>query len=612
MTDRNDAQGEAGRGAVPRDLRPLRAALPYLRPYAVQITAALACLLIASMAALAMPVAIRYVIDYGFSGEHASTINRYFLSLLVLGVVFAVFAGLRHYTVMWIGERFVADLRRRVFEHVILLDPRFFETTSTGEVLSRLTTDTTLVQTVCGAGMSIALRSLVMLIGALIMLFVTSPRLTSMIFLLLPLVVLPVLVYGRKVRKLSRLSQDRVADTSGIAGESLNAIQVIQAFVLESVLARRYRDAVEDAFTTARRRLLTSALLSGTIVLTAFSAIIVVLWVGARAVIQGGISPGTLGQFLLYAVFVAGGTTALGEIWGQVQRAAGAMERLLELLQARPGIRSPARPQPMPAGKGRIAMEGVTFCYPSRPEQPALEDFTLRVSPGETVALVGPSGAGKSTVFQLLLRFYDPRAGRVLLNGVDVREADLEAVRGLIGIVPQQTLLFADNALENIRYGRPDAADEEVYAAARAALADGFIRALPGGYRAFLGERGVRLSGGQQQRIAIARAILRNPSILLLDEATSSLDAESELLVQEAMEHLMRDRTTLVIAHRLATVKKADRIVVMTEGRIIEEGRHETLLASNGLYARLAELQFADAARSAKPQGQRQEAVGGE
>ena len=314
MTDRNDAQGEAGRGAVPRDLRPLRAALPYLRPYAVQITAALACLLIASMAALAMPVAIRYVIDYGFSGEHASTINRYFLSLLVLGVVFAVFAGLRHYTVMWIGERFVADLRRRVFEHVILLDPRFFETTSTGEVLSRLTTDTTLVQTVCGAGMSIALRSLVMLIGALIMLFVTSPRLTSMIFLLLPLVVLPVLVYGRKVRKLSRLSQDRVADTSGIAGESLNAIQVIQAFVLESVLARRYRDAVEDAFTTARRRLLTSALLSGTIVLTAFSAIIVVLWLGARAVITGTISPGTLGQFLLYAVFVAGGTTALGEV----------------------------------------------------------------------------------------------------------------------------------------------------------------------------------------------------------------------------------------------------------------------------------------------------------
>jgi len=503
-------------------------------------------------------------------------------------------------------------LRDKVFRHVIMLEPRFFETTSSGEVLSRLTADTTLVQTVCGAGVSIALRSLLMLIGALIMLFVTSPRLTMMIFVLLPLVVLPVLLYGRKVRKLSRLSQDRIADTSSIAGESLNAVQIVQAFVLESVLGRRYRDAVETAFGTARRRLRMSSLLSGTIVLTAFSAIIVVLWLGARAVIAGSISPGILGQFLLYAVFVAGGTTALGEVWGEVQRAAGAMERLLELLNARPGIKTPEHPVPLPVGAGRVDLEYVTFFYPSRPDQPALENFSLSVASGETVALVGPSGAGKSTVFQLLLRFYDPQAGRVLLNGVDIRNADLAAVRGMLGIVPQHTVLFADNALENIRYGRPGASDKEVHAAARVALADDFIRALPGGYNAFLGERGVRLSGGQQQRIAIARAVLRNPPILLLDEATSALDAESEKLVQEALEHLMQDRTTLVIAHRLATVKKADRIIVMTEGRIMEEGRHAELLQRDGLYARLAELQFVDGSTGPEPAGQRRETVGEE
>ena len=612
MADRIEIQTDRDRGIGSTDLRPLREVLPFLMPYRLRILLALACLLIAATAALAMPVAIRYAIDYGFSGAHAGNINRYFLSLLGLGAVFAVFAGLRHYSVMWLGERIVADLRNKVFSHVILLDPRFFETTSSGEVLSRLTADTTLVQTVCGAGMSIALRSLLMLIGALIMLFVTSPRLTMMIFVLLPLVVLPVLLYGRKVRKLSRLSQDRIADTSSIAGESLNAVQIIQAFVLESVLGRRYGNAVETAFGTARRRLRMSSLLSGTIVLTAFSAIIVVLWLGARAVIAGSISPGILGQFLLYAVFVAGGTTALGEVWGEVQRAAGAMERLLELLNARPGIKSPEQPVPLPAGAGRIDLEEVTFFYPSRPDQPALENFSLSVASGETVALVGPSGAGKSTVFQLLLRFYDPQAGRVLLNGVDIRNADLATVRGMLGIVPQHTVLFADNALENIRYGRPGASDEEVHAAARVALADDFIRALPGGYNAFLGERGVRLSGGQQQRIAIARAVLRNPPILLLDEATSALDAASEKLVQEALEHLMQDRTTLVIAHRLATVKKADRIIVMTEGRIMEEGRHADLLQRDGLYARLAELQFVDAARGTKPQGQRQEAVGGE
>jgi len=595
-----------------RDLRPLRRAWPFLRPYTVRIVLALACLLLASAAALAMPVAIRYVIDYGFSGEHVRSINRYFLSLLVLGAAFAVFAGLRHYAVMWIGERFVADLRKRVFSHVILLSPGFFEETRSGEVLSRLTADTTLVQSVCGAGMSIALRSLVMLLGALLMLFVTSPRLTLLILLLVPVVVLPVLLYGRKVRRLSRVSQDRVADTSSLAGEVLNAIHIVQAFTLEAVFGVHYNETVERAFAAARRRLFTSSLLSGTIVLTAFGAIIAVLWLGARSVVAGGLSPGTLGQFLLYAVFVAGSTTALGEIWGDVQRAAGAMERLLELLDAQSDIRSPAHPVPLPAGGGRITLEAVAFRYPSRPDHPALEDFTLTVNPGETVALVGPSGAGKSTVFRLLLRFHDPQAGRICLNGVDIRTAALEDVRGLIGIVPQQTMLFADNALENIRYGRPGATDEEVRAAARAAVADEFIRRLPGGYDAFLGERGVRLSGGQQQRIAIARAILRNAPILLLDEATSSLDAESERLVQEALEHLMQDRTTLVIAHRLATVKKADRIVVMAEGRIVEEGRHEELMQRNGLYARLAELQFVDSAGITESGGKHREIAGGE
>ncbi|MEX2525877.1 MAG: ABC transporter transmembrane domain-containing protein [Gammaproteobacteria bacterium] len=588
---------------VMEKLRPLRRALPFLKPYKPQLLLALFCLLAASVAALGMPVAIRYVIDHGFTGEDPASINSYFLYLLGLGALFAVFAGLRHYMVMWIGERFVADLRRSVYEHVIVLSPRFFEETRPGEVLSRLTTDTTLVQSVFGAGISIALRSLIMLAGALIMLFVTSPRLTAMIFLLIPLVVLPVLFYGRKVRRLSRENQDRVADTSGIAGESLNAIQTVQAFTLETFLGRRYAEAVEDAFNSARRRLLVSSLLSSTIVLTAFSAIIIVLWIGARGVISGAVSPGVLGQFLLYAVFVAGSITALGEVWGSVQRAAGAMERLMELLGARPEIRSQEKPVPLPAGEAGISLEDVTFCYPTRPDQPALKEFSLHVNPGETVALVGPSGAGKSTVFQLLLRFYDPQSGLVRFNGVDIRDADIAELRGRIGMVPQQTILFADSALENIRYGRPGARDEEVHAAARAAMADQFIRRMPDGYHTFLGERGLRLSGGQQQRIAIARAVLRDPSLLLLDEATSALDAESEQLVQEALDRLIQDRTTIVIAHRLATVRRADRIIVMTEGGIIETGRHEDLIGENGLYARLAELQFdnGDGAKARMP-----------
>ncbi|MBI1733068.1 MAG: ATP-binding cassette domain-containing protein [Gammaproteobacteria bacterium] len=585
--------------ASSRDLRPLRQALPFLRPYIATLLLALLCLCIAAGAMLGMPVAIRYVIDYGFAGENGGNIDRYFEALLALAAVFAFFAGMRYYLVMWIGERVVADIRNAVYRHVIQLSPTFFEVTRSGEVLSRLTADTTLVQSMVGAGVSIALRSSIMLLGGLVMLFVTSAKLAGLILVLVPLVVLPILIYGRRVRRLSRVSQDRVADSSGVAGEVLNAIGVVQAFTLEEFQARRFSDAVERAFLAARQRLRTSALLSGLIVLTSFGAIVVVLWVGARSVAGGGVSAGTLSQFLLYATLVAGSTTALGEVWSDVQRAAGAMERLMELLSAQPTIRAPDKPVPLPVpGRGSIRMEAVTFHYPSRPGQLALDRITLDVKPGETVALVGPSGAGKSTVFQLLLRFYDPQQGKVLVDGVDVALADPRVVRGRIGIVPQHTVLFAADVMENIRYGRPHASDDEVKSAAVAAVADEFIAGLPEGYKSFLGERGARLSGGQQQRIAIARAILKDPPILLLDEATSALDNASERLVQQALRNLMRHRTTIIIAHRLSTVQQADRIVVMDNGRIIDEGRHDVLMARDSLYARLAQARFGEEQRA--------------
>ena len=590
---------EANVGAEAResklDLRPLRQALPFLRPYVPRLLLALLCLCIAAAAMLGMPIALRYVIDFGFSGGNGENIDKYFEALLALAAVFAFFAGMRYYLVMWIGERVVADIRNAVYRHVIHLSPTFFEITRTGEVLSRLTADTTLVQSVVGAGISIALRSFIMLMGGMVMLFVTSTKLAGLILVLVPLVVLPILFYGRKVRRLSRASQDRVADSSGVAGEVLNAINVIQAFTLEEFQARRFGEAVERAFLAARSRLRTGALLSGLIVLTSFGAVVVVLWVGARSVASGGVTAGTLSQFLLYATLVAGSTTALGEVWSDVQRAAGAMERLMELLAAQPAIRAPDLPQPLPMpGQGHIYIENVVFHYPSRPGQRALENVTLEVKPGETVALVGPSGAGKSTVFQLLLRFYDPQQGRILLDGVDISLADPKAVRGRIGIVPQQTVLFAENVMENIRYGRPDATDAEVKIAAEAAIADEFIAGLPEGYQTFLGERGARLSGGQQQRIAIARAILKDPPILLLDEATSALDNQSERLVQEALANLMRNRTTIIIAHRLSTVQQAGRIVVMNQGRIVDQGTHDDLMSRDSLYARLAQTRFGE------------------
>lgn len=574
-------------------LKPLRLALPFMRPYVSRLFLAFLFLTLASVSMLAMPVAIRYVIDFGFSSDNVDSINTYFIALLALAIFFALFASLRYYLVMWIGERVVADIRSSVYKHVIKMSPTFFEVTRTGEVLSRLTTDTTLVQTVFGAGMSIALRSLFSVIGCLIMLFVTSPKLTLMIILLVPVVVVPVLLYSRKVRKLSRANQDRIADSSSIASESLNAVHIIQAFTLENFLGERFSESVEATFKTARKRLQVSSLLSGTIILTAFGAMVVVLWIGAHAVVDGTMSPGTLGQFLLYATFLAGSTTSLGEVWNDIQRAAGAMERLMELLHMQSDIKMPQDPIVLPTeGRGHIQIQDVCFNYPSRPETKSLEHFSLEIKPGETVALVGPSGAGKSTAFQLLLRFYDPQSGQIMMDGVDIKQADPEAVRQRIAIVPQSTVLFATTAMENIRYGKPTATDEEVKNAARAAIADEFIEKLPEAYQSFLGEKGVRLSGGQQQRIAIARAILKNPPIMLLDEATSALDSESEKLVQAALDHLMQDHTTLVIAHRLSTVIKADRIVVMDEGKIVDIGQHQELMQKGGLYKRLAEIQF--------------------
>lgn len=555
---------------------------------------ALVALGIAAAAMLALPQALKNVIDKGFSAANASAIDRYFGWLLLAAAVFAAFASLRMYLVNWIGERVVADLRSAVYRRVLLMDPAFFEVTKTGEVLSRLTTDTTLIQSLSGIGLSILLRSTVSFVGSLVLLLMTSLKLALIIFALIPTVLLPMLVFGRRVRKLSRASQDRVADTSGLAGETLNAIQTVQAFTLEELHGRRYDDAVEESFSTAIRRTRVRAWLIAAAIMMTFGAVTLVLWLGARAVLAGTMTGGDLAKFLSYAMFMGTAVGSLSEMWGELQRAAGAMERTVELLHSEPSIVVPAVPTPLsPEPRGAIRFEHLSFSYPSRPDTRALDDFDLQIAPGETVAFVGPSGAGKSTLFQMLLRFYDPMSGRILIDGVDIALADPGEVRARIGVVPQETIVFGATARENIRYGRPDASDAEIEAAARAAAADEFIRKLPEGYQTFLGEKGARLSGGQKQRIAIARAILKNPPILLLDEATSSLDSESERLVQDALEQLMRRRTTLVIAHRLATAINSDRIVVVDHGRIAGIGRHEQLLRDNALYARLAALQFA-------------------
>jgi ATP-binding cassette subfamily B protein len=580
-----------------RSLGPLRALVPFIRPYSGTLVLAILSLLLASGAFLLTPIAVRYVIDFGFSSEDAANVDRYFIYLLGVVILLGVAGAARAYFLTWLGERVVADIRDAVFRHTIRMDPSFFEVTKIGEVMSRLTADTTLIQSISGVGLSIILRSSIQFLGALILLGLTNLKLMGYILVLFPAVLVPVLVIGRWVRRLSRDSQDRIADASGLATETLTAAQTVQAFTAEDMESRRFGDLIRISFETAVRRVKARAFFSMAAITGMFSALILVLWIGARAVLAGEMSGGELGQFVLYALFVAMSAAALSETWGEVQRAAGAMERLLELLAAEPQITAPENPVPFPDHReGRIRFEEVTFSYPSRPSTLALDNLVLEIRPGEKVAFVGPSGAGKSTTFQLIMRFYDPQKGRIVVDGVDVAMADPVAVRGRIGVVPQETVIFGATARDNIRFGRPDASDDEIEAAAKAAAADEFIRELPDGYDTYLGERGTRLSGGQKQRIAIARAILKDAPILLLDEATSSLDAESERLVQKALEFLERDRTTIVIAHRLATVLEADRIVVMDQGRIVDIGRHKELVARDALYARLAELQFGDAA----------------
>ena len=579
-----------------RNIQSLAALKPLILRYRLQISLAAIFLLIAAAGALAVPAAVGQVIDRGFMADDIATIDRWFWLLFIAATVMAVSGGLRFYWVSWLGQRIVTDLRRDVYQRVIGLGPDFFATTRTGEVLSRLNTDTTLVESLIGSSASVAIRNLLMLVASAVMLAVTAPSLAGVIGLMIVLVFLPVAILGRWVRRLSRTAQDRVADFSAHGDETINAVATVQTFAQEQREASYFSRLVESAFQAQRRRIFATTVLIVLVIVMTFGSVTFVLWLGARAVLEGGLTPGQLSQFVLYALIAAGSTASLSEVWGDVQRAAGAMERLAELLKSESTLKLANPATPLPAGPIRVQFDRVSFAYPSSPEIDVLKQLSFSIEAGQTVALVGPSGAGKSTIFQLLLRFFDPTAGAIRISGEDLRSLQPTELRAALGVVPQDVLLFSGSAADNICYGVPDAPIERITAAAAAAQAAEFIDELPDGYETFLGEKGIRLSGGQRQRLAIARALIKQPRLLLLDEATASLDAESERLVQQAIDAASRDRSVLIIAHRLATVRRADRILVLDRGRLVAEGTHESLLEESELYARLARLQFADEA----------------
>ncbi|TYC60526.1 ATP-binding cassette domain-containing protein [Rhodobacterales bacterium] len=576
-----------------RSIRPLFRLFPYLLKHRGMVAAAVVALFSAAVITLILPTAVRRMIDFGFGADDPALVNSYFLVLIGVVCSLAVASAVRYFLVMWLGERVVSELRSDVFDHLTNLSATFYDSAKSGEILSRLTADTTQIKSAFGSSASLAMRNLIMFLGAAIMMVVTSPRLSVIVLAAIPVILVPIIGFGRRVRKRSRFAQDTLADASAYAGEMLGAVRTLQAFTHERLSAGHYRDDIEAAFRAARQSIIARAALTGFAIMVIGASIVAVLWIGASDVFAGRISGGELSQFLLYSILAAGSLAALSEVWGELSQAAGAAERLSELLDIEPEIRAPANPIAIPdASRGDIAFQNVSFAYRNSRDMPVVNDLTLSVAPGETVAVVGPSGAGKSTLFSLLMRYYDPDAGTIRLNGVDLKDMDPQDLRRRIALVPQDTAIFGTTIAENIAYGRPDASREEIAEAAEAALAAPFIETMSNGYDTLVGERGITLSGGQRQRIAIARAVLKRAPVLLLDEATSALDAESENLVQQALDRLMEGRTTLVIAHRLATVLKADRIVVMDAGTIVETGTHEQLSAAGGLYAKLARLQF--------------------